>query len=142
MESSTPPASPDGKSWNTLTAGFIPAQLAGSPFSDTVLATTREGIQRSIDGGANWALESASPVIQFAAFADADHAVGGEPTGALHYSSDGGATWTRRGQINGGAQAIAAAKSPDGALLIWAATSPGLVLSTDDGMTFGSPEDK
>ena len=128
--------SPDGKSWKTVDGGFTPAVLAGNPYSDTVLATTQEGVQRSTDGGATWALEKSSPVIQFAALAGASEAVGVEPGGIVHYSADGGATWTRKGQISGDVQAIAATEGSDGSPWIWAATTAGLVVSTDGGATF------
>ncbi|MBO1268013.1 F510_1955 family glycosylhydrolase [Arthrobacter cavernae] len=128
--------SPDGKTWKTVAAGFAPAVLAGNPNSDTVLATTQEGIQRSTDGGNTWVLEKSAPVIQFAAFATPTEAVGVEPGGAVHYSSDGGATWTRKGQIGGKVQAIAAVKGTDGNPHIWAATADGIMVSTDGGTTF------
>lgn len=128
--------SPDGKTWKTIVTGFMPAVLAGNPYSDTVLATTQEGMQRSTDAGATWALDKSSPIIQFAAFASAKEAVGVEPEGAVHYSADGGATWSRKGQINGEVLALAATEGADGNPWIWAATSTGLVVSTDGGATF------
>ncbi|XTR52267.1 F510_1955 family glycosylhydrolase [Pseudarthrobacter sp. So.54] len=128
--------SPDGKTWNTVPADFVPAILAGIPTSDTVLATTQDGVQRSTDGGATWALDKAAPVIQFAAFASATEAVGVEPGGTVHYSADGGATWTRKGQISGAVQAVAATEGSDGNPRVWAATSTGVVVSTDGGATF------
>jgi hypothetical protein len=128
--------STDGQVWRTIAAGFAPAVLAGSPYSDTVLATTRDGVQRSTDGGATWALDKSSPIIQFAAFASAREAVGVAPDGTVHYSPDAGATWSRRGQIAGQVQAVAATGGSDGNPRIWAATSAGLVVSTDGGVTF------
>ncbi|MFM9429814.1 F510_1955 family glycosylhydrolase [Arthrobacter sp. MP_2.3] len=128
--------SPDGKTWQTATAGFQPATLAGNPYSDTVLATTADGVQRSTDAGRTWALAKSSPVIQFAAFADAQEAFGVEPGGAVHYSPDGGATWTRQGQVSADVQAIAATKGPDGKTALWAASPTALWVSTDGGATF------
>lgn len=128
--------SPDGKSWKTATAGFIPAVLAGNPDSNTVLATTPEGIQRSIDGGTTWTPVKSGPVIQFAAFADPAEAAGVEPDGTVHYSSDAGATWTKKGRIQGQVLAIAAVKGANGKPWIWAATPEEIVVSTDGGTTF------
>lgn len=128
--------SPDGKTWTTVAAGFAPAVLAGHPNSDTVLATTPVGIQRSIDGGNSWTLEGAGPVIQFAAFAHPMEAAGVEPDGTVHYSADAGATWTRMGRIDGEVLAIAAVKGADEKPWIWAATTDGVVVSTDGGTTF------
>ncbi|MBT2515481.1 F510_1955 family glycosylhydrolase [Arthrobacter sp. ISL-30] len=128
--------SADGRTWKTATVDFTPAVLAGNPLSDTVLATTRGGVQRSTDGGITWALQSAAPVIQFAAFANEVEAVGVEPDGAIQYSADGGVTWAARGQLEGQVMAIAATSGSEGKPWIWAATSEGLLVSTDGGTTF------
>ncbi|MBT2521158.1 F510_1955 family glycosylhydrolase [Arthrobacter sp. ISL-28] len=128
--------SPDGKAWKTVTADFAPAALAGHPDSDTVLATTPEGIQRSTNGGTTWTPVKSGPVIQFAAFAHPAEAAGVEPDGTVHYSADAGATWTRKGRIDGQVLAIAAVKGADGSPWIWAATADGIVVSTDGGTTF------
>lgn len=128
--------SADGTSWGTVDVPFMPVSLAGHPASDTLLATTRGGLQRSTDGGATWSLNSAAPVVQFAAFANPGEAVGVEPDGTVHTSSDAGMTWTRQGGIEGEVQAIATVKGADGKPGIWAATSGGVVVSTDGGTTF------
>ena len=127
--------SPDGLAWDTVAAGFAPATLAGHPDSDTILATTESGIQRSTDGGRTWTLQEGAPVAQFAAFASASDAVGVEPSGAVHASSDGGATWARKGKLEGRPMAVAATGSGDG-LRIWAATSAGVFVSADGGASF------
>ena len=128
--------SPDGKTWTTAAAGFAPAVLAGNPGTNTVLATLPEGLQRSTDGGRTWKPVPSSPVIQFAAFANDKEAVGIEPNGTVHYSTDGGTTWTSKGKINEKVQAVAAAKGTDGKLQIWAATADELIVSSDGGATF------
>ncbi|MGH7752465.1 MAG: F510_1955 family glycosylhydrolase, partial [Gemmatimonadales bacterium] len=128
--------SPDGKTWKTVGTGFAPAVLAGTPASDTVLATTQGGLQRSTDGGATWTLNTSAPVMQFAAFASAMEAVGVEPDGNVHYSSDGGATWSAKGKITGEVHAIATLTGTGGKPRIWAATADGIVASTDGGATF------
>ncbi|QHK20225.1 exo-alpha-sialidase [Pseudarthrobacter psychrotolerans] len=128
--------SPDGKTWSAVAARFIPAALAADPFSDTVLATTRDGVQRSTDGGKTWVLAPATPVIQFVTFASPAEAIGVEPDGSVHYSADGGATWSRTGRIEGQVHAIAAVEGSGPNPWVWAATSAGLVVSTDGGATF------
>lgn len=128
--------SPDGKTWNRVAADFVPAVLAGNPTSDTVLATTPEGIRRSTDGGKTWTTVNAAPVVQFAAFAGPSQAVGVEPDGTVHTSADAGATWTRQGKIQDTVQAVAAVKGPEAGPTIWAATASGIVVSTDGGVTF------
>ncbi|WP_319004608.1 F510_1955 family glycosylhydrolase [Arthrobacter sp. SO3] len=128
--------STDGTTWSTVPADFVPTVLAGNPTSDTVLATTPQGIRRSTDGGQTWTTVDSGPVIQFAAFATPAEAVGVEPDGTVHSSGDAGATWTRKGKIQDTVQAVAAVKGPEATLSIWAATASGLVVSTDGGVTF------
>ncbi|QYF91039.1 F510_1955 family glycosylhydrolase [Arthrobacter sp. PAMC25284] len=130
--------SANGSTWQTVAADFTPAVLAGHPDSDTVLATTRDGVQRSTDGGTTWELNASGPVIQFVAFAGAGEAVGVAPDGSVYHSPDAGVSWTQTGTVTGEVQAIAAtsASASDGTLQVWAATSSGLVKSTDGGATF------
>jgi hypothetical protein len=128
--------STDGTTWKSIAAGFMPAVLAGNPYSDTVLATTQAGVQRSTDAGDTWALDKSAPIIQFAAFANAKEAVSAAPDGTVYYSPDAGTTWKRTGKITGEVQALAATEGTDGNPWIWAATSTGLVVSTDGGATF------
>ncbi|KNH16309.1 BNR/Asp-box repeat-containing protein [Arthrobacter sp. ZBG10] len=131
--------SPDGKTWSAATAGFVPAVLAGNPETDTVLATTEDGLQRSTDGGKTWKLITTAPVIRFVAFASGSEVVGIEPDGSVQYSSDAGSTWTQSGHIDGQIQAITAVKRPDAKPSIWAATTEGLVVSHDGGEVFQAP---
>ncbi|QSZ51371.1 exo-alpha-sialidase [Arthrobacter sp. TS-15] len=129
-------SSPDGKTWDTVAAMFAPAVLAGHPDGDTVLATTTEGIQRSTDSGATWALDKTAPVVQYAAFATPDEAAGVAPDGTTYYSADAGKSWTQKGRIDSEVLAIAALKSADGNPWIWAATPEGIVVSTDGGTSY------
>ncbi|WP_461190044.1 beta propeller repeat protein [Arthrobacter sp. Z4-13] len=76
--------SSDGKTWTAASAAFVPAVLAGSPETDTVLATTREGLQRSTDGGKTWQLNTTAPIIQFVAFASGTEVFGVEPDDSVH----------------------------------------------------------
>lgn len=126
----------DGKAWDTVPAAFAPAALAGHPDGDTVLATTPEGIMRSTDGGRTWTPVASGPVIQFAAFARPAEAVGVEPDGTVHHSTDAGANWTQKGRLDGKVQAIAAVQGAEGTLQVWAATAEGILVSTDGGTTF------
>lgn len=130
--------SPDGKSWKSVSVDFHPAALAGHSGSDTVLATVPDGLRRSTDGGATWSKVQASPVIQFAAFASAQNAVGVAPDGTVYRSDDGGSTWTAKGRPSGSVQAVTATQSADDNVRIWVATADGLEVSTDGGLTFAS----
>ena len=104
--------SPDGKTWSAATAGFVPAVLAGNPETDTVLATTEDGLQRSTDGGKTWELNTTAPVIQFVAFASGSEVVGIEPDGSVQYSSDAGSTWTQSGHIDEAGSARPRTRTP------------------------------
>lgn len=128
--------STDGRAWSTVAADFAPAVLAGHPDSNTVLAPTPDGIQRSTDAGTTWKPLDNGPVIQFAAFAHPGEAVGVEPDGTVHYSPDAGGTWVKKGRIDAEVMAIASIKGEDGRPWVWAATPDGVVVSTDGGMTF------
>lgn len=128
-------ATADDITWTAEDPGFAPSALAGHPATDTVLAVTSSGLQRSTDGGKTWALNTAAPVIQFAAFASATDVVGITPRGKVHTSADAGATWTSAGQIEGTVQAVTALKL-DGPPAVWAATTEGIVHSSDGGATF------
>ncbi|GAB5079073.1 F510_1955 family glycosylhydrolase [Arthrobacter sp. AD-310] len=128
-------ASADGTTWSAADPGFTPFALAGHPAADTVLATTTDGLRRSTDGGKTWTLNTAAPVIQFAAFASATDVVGIAPGGKVHTSADAGATWAPAGQIEGTVQALTALKA-GGPAAVWAATAEGIVHSSDGGATF------
>lgn len=128
--------SPDGKSWKSVSVDFHPAALAGHSGSDTVLATVPDGLRRSTDGGATWSKVQAAPVIQFAAFASAQNAVGIAPNGTVYRSDDGGSTWTAKGRPAGPVQAVSATQSADDMVHIWVATADGLEASTDGGLSF------
>ncbi|MEC3852052.1 hypothetical protein DM794_14940 [Paenarthrobacter ureafaciens] len=129
--------SADGKAWEVAAAGFAPAVLAGHAGSDTVLATTENGIQRSTDGGKTWKAVPDGPVIQFAAFADPTEAFGVAPDGTTYHSADAGVTWTRKGRVATEVQAIAAGHGSGGSPSLWVATVDELMVSTDAGATFG-----
>ncbi|GAA4659948.1 F510_1955 family glycosylhydrolase [Arthrobacter cryoconiti] len=133
--------STDGTTWQTSTATFTPAVLAGSPASSVVLATTQEGVQRSTDGGKSWRSVPGSPVIQFAAIAASvekapTEAVGVTPDGTVYVSSDAGLSWTATGKISGQVEAVTAKEGSAGKPWLWASTTDGVQVSTDGGATF------
>lgn len=132
--------STDGTSWKAVGVDFRPAALAGHPGSATVLATAQDGLRRSTDGGATWTKVPGAPVIQFAAFASVQTAVGVAPDGTVHRSDNGGATWKAAGKPSGPVQAVAATQGKDGTLRIWAATAQGLETSADGGQKFSAYE--
>lgn len=94
--------------------------------ADTIVATTADGLLGSQDGGQSWRPISAEPY----ALVDwtSEGLFGASPTGAIAISNDGGATWQRRGSVEGPVEALAAT---DDALLT--AVSGKGVLRSDDG---------
>ncbi|MDJ0354562.1 F510_1955 family glycosylhydrolase [Paenarthrobacter sp. PH39-S1] len=137
--------SADGVNWTPSPSSFAPAALAGSPASTVVLATTEQGLQRSTDGGKTWQPNPGAPIMQYAAFATAKdkattEAVGVAPDGTVYASADAGLSWVQTGQISGQVQAVTAVEGETGKPRIWAATSTGVQVSKDGGMTF-SPAD-
>ncbi|MDQ6755068.1 MAG: exo-alpha-sialidase [Actinomycetota bacterium] len=133
--------STDGTTWAPSGETFTPAVLAGSPATTVVLATTQEGLQRSTDGGKTWQPNPSAPIMQFAAFATAEdkattEAAGVSPDGTVYVSTDAGLSWVRTGRISGQVETIAAMEGGTGKPRIWAATTAGVQVSTDGGVTF------
>lgn len=79
-----------GRSWNSG-AAVQPAALATS--GDRVLATTREGLQVSTDGGRSFEAVPDAPLLVLISAGAGQHVAGLDTTGALWRSADAGATW-------------------------------------------------
>ncbi|PJE95854.1 hypothetical protein CUT44_21650 [Streptomyces carminius] len=127
--------SKDGKKWDER-AELAALDIAVSPGDpDVVLATTRDGVARSTDGGKTFSGGS-GPVLAYLSWAgedgkDALYGIG--PDGALHRSTDGGGSWTRTGTVPGGQPQALTAAGPDHVL---AATAGGVHESRDGGKSF------
>ena len=133
--------STDGTTWDTSSATFVPMDLAGSPATTVVLATTEAGLQRSTNSGMTWATVAGAPILRLAAFAASDErapteAVGVGPDGSVHVSTDAGLTWTPAGKVEGQVQAVTALAGTAGKPGIWVATAEGVQRSSDGGATF------
>ncbi len=126
----------DGKEWSEIGTQVRPANLAASVDGPIVLATTEEGVQRSTDNGATWALPPDSPVLLLTTFADADTVVGLSPEGAVHLSQDAGQTWKETGGSTDQPSAIAADVNEQEELRIWVSTEKGIEFSDDKGASF------
>ncbi|RJT96652.1 exo-alpha-sialidase [Arthrobacter frigidicola] len=127
--------STDKTKWEPSAADIPAHHLAGSTTSDVVLATTEDGLQRSADSGRTWSPVPGAPLLALTAFAGSD-AVGIAADGQVHTSIDGGLTWRERGTIDNQPAAIAATRTSDGTLRVWAATDSGVQVSSDNGLTF------
>ncbi|GAA1346838.1 hypothetical protein GCM10009611_25460 [Arthrobacter roseus] len=130
--------SEDGQTWESSPTNIQPFDLAGSPRSDVVLATTEEGLQRSTDSGSSWASVPGAPVLMFTTFAGAEIAVGITPGGQVHVSNDAGLSWANTGSIQGQPAAIAATASTDEDLKVWVASAENVQVSEDGGKTFAA----
>lgn len=125
--------SQDTKTWDERASISI-ADLAVSPDDpDTVIATTEQGLARSVDGGNTFSGVPNAPVMVLITWTDEGTIVGVDPQGAVHVSGDRGKSWERRGTA--GAQPAALTATDDA---VYVATADGrIVESTDGGRTFG-----
>ena len=128
----------DGKGWSTLEPPVATHALAASPMGGILLATSRSGPARSADDGATWTVDPQAPLLQFAAFADDQTAVGVAPDGGVFVSTDAGATWDKRGGVGRAPQAVTARTQPAGQLEILVVTAEDLLRSGDSGSSFTS----
>ncbi|MFH0241290.1 F510_1955 family glycosylhydrolase [Streptomyces sp. HK10] len=124
--------SEDGENWDER-ARLAALDIAVGPAgTDTVLATTRQGVARSTDAGETFA-GAAGPVLAYLSWAGGDGLYGIGPRGTVHRSTDGGGSWTETGTVPGGQAQALTAVTPDHVL---AATADGVYESTDGGKTF------
>lgn len=124
--------SDDKQSWDSR-AGVPMADIAVSPDdADEILATTEQGVQRSTDGGENFAPIAGSPTLFFIDWADADRLLGVAPDGQVYRSDDGGESWSQGGSVADGPQAILVHGDSE----VYVATEQAIHYSDDDGETF------
>ncbi|MCA1674608.1 MAG: exo-alpha-sialidase [Actinobacteria bacterium] len=123
--------SQDGRTWDNR-ARLAVADLAVSPEDpQTLLATTRDGLAQSTNGGREFQLVAGAPLLQLVTWPDPGSIVGVAPDGAVHTSTDGGTTWEQRGSVDGAPEAL----TTDGGE-IYVAVEGSIVRSTDAGRTF------
>lgn len=128
--------SADGRTWQQLAIPAEPHTLAAAADGTTVLATTAQGLLRSVDAGATWAPVDGAPLLQVVTWAaDGNVVVGVDPAGTLWRSSDDGASWRQKARLGAAPHAVAAT-AQDGRLRVLVVTAVGLVESTDGGHTF------
>lgn len=124
-------ASRDGTEWDDR-SGIELADFAVSPTDpDLVLATTRDGLVRSTDGGRTWTPGGGPPVFLLAWEAD-DRLWGITGTGEVLRSSDGGTGWSTAGVAPGAPSAFAT----HGQDLYLAVPDEGIFGSGDGGITW------
>ncbi len=130
-------ASADGKDWTPLAAPAAPHALAVSPDGQVIVATSESGPIRSTDAGKTWHRIAAAPLLQLVDWADAAQLVAGvTPDGQVAISTDAGATWQRRGTVDGPPQALGLTGQAVGSLRVLVVSGAQLLDSTDGGATF------
>ncbi|GAA5101670.1 hypothetical protein GCM10025762_00340 [Haloechinothrix salitolerans] len=124
--------SKDKKSWDSRTQVGL-ADIAVSPNdAEEILATTRDGVARSTDGGREFSVVDGSPVLILLDWPSSDRLVGVDPEGAVHVSDDSGGTWTMRDTVSASPQAI----TTHGEDEIYIATDTAIYHSDDNGESF------
>lgn len=123
--------STDGTNWEHRST-LVLTDFAVSPTDPaSIVATARDGLQRSTNGGRTWERLSA-PQLASLAWEKPDALVGIAATGAVYVSPDAGVTWQQRGLLPGQPVALIAS---EGALYA-AAHNGGIFASQDGGATW------
>ncbi|MCR6688598.1 F510_1955 family glycosylhydrolase [Cellulomonas sp.] len=121
----------DGTTWAPLDVPVPPYAMDVSPDGRTILVTSRTGPIRSTDAGAGWATLVDVPLLQVVAWADDATVVGVTPEGVVAVSEDAGDTWRDAATVRGPVQAVAAARTADGALRVVLVTQTQALVSDD-----------
>lgn len=130
-------ATGDGQKWSDIgPMAPTPYALVGTPENTVVLATTEEGVWRSLDSGRTWSAPGQGPRLLTAAFADPMTIVGVTPEGSVYLSLDAGISWEATGAEVDQPAAMGATRTAEGSLSLWMALERGLVKFTYDGTTF------
>lgn len=103
---------------------------------DTVLATTRQGLARSTDGGRSWRGVDGAPTLAVLGWAQLGSLYGVGPDGVVQHSGDGGTTWTRRGNAGGAPEAMTVDLREGQETVYVAVAERGILQSTDGGASF------
>jgi photosystem II stability/assembly factor-like uncharacterized protein len=124
--------SADRKTWERR-ARLVLADLAVSPADPQfVLATTADGLAHSADGGRSFVPVASAPTLQLLDWPVENTIIGVSPTGIVGFSNDHGATWIKKGTVEGTPAALAT----NGPQEVYVATDRGIYVSKDGGQTF------
>jgi hypothetical protein len=99
--------SSDTKTWDTRSALPLTNFAVDPADENHLLGSGPGGLLKSGDGGRTWATMPGPPLVVFSWTAAAG-LVGVTEDGAVHHSSDAGATWAPAGQLPGSPQAVLA----------------------------------
>lgn len=128
--------SSDLRSWDRR-AQLPLRDLAVDPAArDRVVATSRQGLLRSEDGGRTFAPVAGAPALVVLAWDDSAGLYGIDIDGTVHRSTDAARTWTAAGSAGGSPEALAV-DPRDGTTTVYVAVAErGILASTDGGATF------
>jgi len=122
----------DGRDWETRSTEPIADFAVNPENTDVVLSTTAQGPARSQDGGSTFQPVAGAPLLVLVDWATDDTLLGVAPDGAVHVSTDGGATWEARGRLTGAPEAL----HVQDADVVYAAAAGAVWESTDGGNSF------
>lgn len=108
------------------------ADLAVDPDDPSrLLVTTEGGLALSEDGAETFTVIPNSPVLLLVDFSRGAEAVGLSPDGIVYATTDGGRTWTERGDVGGAPEALGV-NGED----VYVAVDGAILASPDGGTTF------
>jgi hypothetical protein len=124
--------SDDKRNWQTRTT--LPmADFAVSPDdADVVVATTEQGLARSVDGGRNFSSVPGAPLMLLVSWGEDGSLVGVGPEGTVYTSPADGQSWEQRAQLDGRPEALLAVTADE----IYAAAGGAILVSTSGAESF------
>ena len=124
--------SADKRTWDRR-AAISAVDIAVSPTNpNEILATTSDGLARSLDQGRTFTPVGSQPSMVFLSWPDEGPLIGVDPAGTVYASEDSGNTWQARRSLGERPQALLAT----GGGMVVVATDTGIQRSTDNGTTF------
>lgn len=123
--------SEDRRTWERRASLALADFAVSATDPEVLLATTEEGLVRSVDGGGSFDLVPGAPLLMLLAWSEQGQLIGVAPDGAVHVSGDAGATWDQTGSVGERPQAVTATESA-----LYVAVEGAIVASRDDGKTF------
>lgn len=123
--------SEDRRTWERRASLALADFAVSATDPEVLLATTEEGLVRSVDGGGSFDLVPGAPLLMLLAWPEQGQLIGVAPDGAVHVSGDAGATWDQTGSVGERPQAVTATESA-----LYVAVEGAIVASRDDGKTF------
>lgn len=127
--------SSDTKSWDTRSALPLTSFAVDPADENHLLGSGPGGLLKSGDSGRTWATVPGPPLVVLS-WSAAAGLVGVTEDGAVHHSSDAGATWAPAGQLPGSPQAVLAAAKAWYAAAADEGGSTGIFRSNDAGRTW------